>query len=549
VLAVTVASRLAAMVGKLPPAHTHAVSVERDLAVPMADGAALLTDRWYPNSPGVNGLPIILVRSPYGRRQLGIVGRIFAERGYQVVIQSCRGTFGSGGRWEPFRNERADGRTTLDWLTAQPWFSGAVGTWGGSYLGLTQWAVAAGAPEFVKAMSLSITASDFRDSVTYPGGSFALETTLSWVYQLEHQELGFLRVLRAQVRGNKELRSAFMTLPLADADRSAIDRHAEFFQHWLVHDATGDSWWEPTDFSQAMAEVPPASLVAGWYDIFLPAQVADFEALRDARRGPRLTIGPWSHTSLAGGAAALRDALEWFDCHLRGDASRLRARPVRIYVMGARRWADVADWPPPAKVQRWYLHRGGALSPSEPDDSGPDRYRYDPADPTPGVGGSSLSWKNNGPKDNRELEGRPDVLTYTSVALADALTVAGPVAAELHLRSSLEHTDFFVRLCDVAPNGRSTNLSDGIRRLCPGEIDKQPDGSFALTIAMWPTANEFRRGHRLRLQVSSGAHPVYARNPGSNEPLGSATTLLVANQEVFHDPQRPSALELPIASL
>ncbi|MEY2430531.1 MAG: uncharacterized protein QOC92_256, partial [Acidimicrobiaceae bacterium] len=543
----TIGSRILGAVARLPAPQTTAVSVERDIETKMADGVVLLADRWYPTElrGAAKGLPVVLLRSPYGRRQIGIVGRLFAERGYQVVIQSCRGTFGSGGEWVPFRHEREDGTATLDWLTAQPWFGGATATFGPSYLGLTQWAVAADAPEHVLAMAPSVTASNFRDAVVYPGDAFALETTLSWVHQVEHQELRPLGVLRAMIRSRRELRPAYATLPLSDADRQVVGHHVEFFQDWLAHEAPGDPWWDDVDFRGAVGNAPASSLLGGWYDIFLPWQVEEYEMMARAGRPARLTIGPWSHTSPGGLAAMLRDGLEWFDTYLR-DRPSARSQPVRLFVMGSRRWIDVPEWPPPADSQRWHLHAHGRLDPALPIDSPPDTYRYDPADPTPGVGGASLDRKNAGPKDQRDREARRDVLTYTSEPLTNELTVIGPLVAELYLRSSADFTDFVIRLCDVSPRGKSTNLSDGVVRLRPDAITKEGDASFRLQISMWPTANTFRRGHRIRLQVSSGAHPHFARNTGSGDPLLTAATLSPADHEVFHDPDRPSNIQLPV---
>jgi hypothetical protein len=214
--------------------------------------------------------------------------------------------------------------------------------------------------------------------------------------------------------------------------------------------------------------------------------------------------------------------------------------------MGSRRWVDLPDWPPPAQDQRWYLGAGGTLRTSGPDDSAPDRYRYDPADPTPAVGGASLDWRDSGPKDQRRRESRPDVLLYTSEILTGDLTVIGPLEAVIHLRSSLDHTDLFVRLCDVSPRGTSRNLSDGIVRLTPGAPPRDPDGSCRVHAALSPTAVTFRRGHRLRLQVSSGAHPLFVRHTGTDEPLADATTVRVAEQEVFHDTGHRSYLSLPV---
>jgi putative CocE/NonD family hydrolase len=531
----------------LPGAETPGVRVERDLEVKMPDGEVLLADRWYAPET-VGWAPIVLLRSPYGRRQIGLVGRLFAERGYQGVIQSCRGTFGSAGTFDPFRHEQADGLATLRWLASQAWFTGEVATFGPSYLGLTQWSVAAQAPEFVKAMALSITASRFRDGVVYPGGSFSLETGATWVNFVEFQERSLWSRLRAAATFRKRTAPAYACLPLREADRRALGHPVEFYQDWLVHERPGDPWWDPVDFARDMTSVPPASLVAGWYDIFLAEQVGDYVRLRAAGRPARLTVGPWTHTRAGVGAAALRDALSWFDAHLKS-GPEAAGGPVRLYVLGEDRWVDLPDWPPPAAVQRWHLHRGGCLDPQAPAPAPPDRYRYDPADPTPGVGGASLDMRNAGRRDQRRREQRQDVLCFTSDPCPISLTVAGPVTAQVWLRTSPPHVDLFVRLCDVDPAGRSRNIADGILRVDPEVLTAGDDGARRLCVSMGPTAITFQRGHRLRLQVSSGAHPLLARNTGSGERLATAARLVATDVEVFHDPEHPSAIELPISAI
>jgi putative CocE/NonD family hydrolase len=217
--------------------------------------------------------------------------------------------------------------------------------------------------------------------------------------------------------------------------------------------------------------------------------------------------------------------------------------------MGTRTWQEFSQWPPAGETQRWFLGRWGTLGTEPPSESAADRFHFNPRDPTPGVGGATLNVRNAGRRDQRRREHRHDVLTYTSPVLTDDLTVIGPLSATLYLRSSLEHTDFHVRLCDVSPKGRSFNLSDGIVRLAPGSVQKQPDGSFPLEISLWPTANTFKKGHRIRVQVSSGAHPLFARNAGTGEPLTTGANLLSADQEVFHDEARPSSIALPVVKL
>ena len=227
-----------------------------------------------------------------------MIGRLFAERGYQVVIQSCRGTFGSGGDWIPFRHERADGRATLDWIANQPWFTGTLATFGPSYLGLTQWAVAQDPPASLKAVALDVTASNFRDAVVYPSECFALGTSLTWLQLLEHQEKGLTAVATRPTRRPTPSVGGLRRSPRHRMPTPAlVGRRVPFFQDWLEHEIPGDSWWEPVNFGREVGAVPPATLVGGWYDIFLPSQINDFRALRSAGRSVRLTIGPWTHSS------------------------------------------------------------------------------------------------------------------------------------------------------------------------------------------------------------------------------------------------------------
>ncbi len=544
----TVGSRLAARLVRLPAPKTTAVSVERDLAAKMPDGVVLLADRWYPTSPPPD-LPTVLVRTPYGRRVMGPLGRLYAERGYQVVIQSCRGTFGSEGTFEPMRNERVDGGATLEWVAAQPWFDGRLVTWGGSYLGLTQWAVVEDVPDFVKAMCLQVTAADFRTGVVYPGGSFALETALAWMHQVKHQELGLRTIVRAQMRSARIIKAAGEVLPLGQCDIATIGEAAPFYQQWLEHSTPGDKWWDAIHFGRHVERVPPASLIGGWYDIFLPSQVADFEALRAAGRNACLTIGPWHHSSPGLHGETIRDGLRWFDAQLSERRGTVPRAPVRLFDIGAKRWREFSQWPPRGETQHWYLGRWGTLGLAPPAESGVDHFHYNPHDPTPAVGGASLNIRSAGRKDQRRREHRHDVLTYTSPVLSEAISVIGPLRATLYLRSSLENTDIHVRLCDVDSKGRSSNLSDGIVRLGPKSVRKRRDGSFTLKIDMWPTANTFKAGHRIRLQVSSGAHPLFARNAGTGEPLATGANLRSADQEVFHDKARPSSIALPVVTL
>ncbi len=408
-------------------------------------------------------------------------------------------------------------------------------------------------PEFLQAMAVDVSASSFGRSVIYPSGVLALESMVSWVREVEFQECGPAEKLRLRVGKKKALRTAYGGLPVSRADVEAVGHEVGFFQDWIAHelsdngDQGGDGWWDAIDFAPDLSGAPPTSFVGGWYDIFLPWQIADYQAMREAGRVARLTVGPWTHVQPGGLSTMIRDGVEWFDSYLRGSIAEAPAR-VRVFVMGSRRWVELPDWPPDSVKQTWYLQRDGGLSQRRPVASAPDRYRYDPADPTPSVGGASIGIMA-GKRDQRRRELRHDVVTYTSDPMAADLTVIGRLEATIHLRSSLENTDVFVRLCDASANGKSTNLSDGIFRLRPGKPETGTDGAKVVRVEMWPTAHTFRRGHRIRLQVSSGAFPLFARNTGTGEPLKSATTMRVAEQEILHDPDHPSAITLPVCRL
>lgn len=533
----TLSSRAFAALLKVGPPVTRAVTVERSVRVRAPDGAALLTDVYL--SGGSEPRPVILMRTPYGRRApYGAIARLFAERGYHAVLQSTRGTFGSAGQTD-YHCEAADGRATADWIIEQPWSNGEIGGFGGSYLTFTQLALASTRPPQLKAMAIGIWGAQ-RRALYYPGNAFSLDR-LGWAFVIENQEtpLGFVRV---PLRGRRALAPAFGHLPLLDADMVAVGHPIRYYREWVRHEQPGDPYWTRTDFRPLLPDLGiPVTMIGGWYDMSLPSMLADYQALRAGGQTARLRVGAWHHTSQDLFRYSFRDALDWFGAHLLGGPAPSWSA-AQVETMGGGGWRGLDQWPPAADVQRWHLQPSGALATAAPPAGEPSRYTYDPADPTPAVGGTSSSPSNAGPKDNRELERRPDVLTYTSEPLRSALVITGPVTAELFVSSSRSHTDFFARLCDVDEKGRSVNITDGLIRLTSATPQAQ-----RIHVDLWPTAHQFREGHRIRLQVSSGAHPRYARNTGSGEPLATAATLCPAQQAVHHDPSHLSAVLLPSA--
>jgi putative CocE/NonD family hydrolase len=517
----------------------------------MEDGVFLVADVYSPAGDGPH--PTILVRSPYGRSgPLGLLlGRAFAERSYRVVLQSCRGTFGSGGVFEPNFHERADGLATIHWIERQAWFDGRLAMNGPSYLGGVQWAVADTAGPVLRALCTHITYSNIMWH-WYRGGSFSLEDGLGWTTMICEQETSRFRLADSILeRQQRRIDRVINHLPLEELDERVLGRQVAFWRQFVDHPSADDPFWQPVDHSGRVAAVTaPVLQVGGWYDIFLPELLADHHALVAAGNQPRLVIGPWTHISPDGFKVQLRESLRWLDQHVRGVPAHDRVAdglPVRIFVMGANRWRDVASWPPPGyRIERWHLQPRGHLDRNGPGNDEPDSYTYDPAEPTPIVGGT-LMRRSGGRREQARTERRHDVLLFTSDVLTRDVEVIGEVVAEIHVSSDLEHFDVFVRLCDVDSKGRSFNVCDGIERVSPQRWPPPPDRIWLVRVALWPTAQLFPAGHRIRVQVGSGAHPRFVRNLGTGEPLATATAMRVANQTIHHDPEHASAVFLPVA--
>jgi len=529
-------------------AAEYAVKVTHNLMIE-SEGVALATDHYAPAGKRARDqqFPTILIRCPYGRNRAGgLFGLMvafsahrYAERGYHVVVQDTRGRGDSGGLFTPFQHERADGLATVDWIQRQAWFNGQLATWGGSYLGIVQWAIADRAP--IQAVLVSISSSEL-ELIIFPDNALDLSLAMRWLALFEALDNG--RSLTALTRSERHAQKGIMHLPMIEADSVTLSTPSHFFSGWLDHDDY-TTLWPQLNYDCAVERVSaPIHLISGWYDVFLRGTLNDYHKLRAAGRQPYLTIGPWFHLEEVLYGIDVRHGLEWFDAHIKGHALP-REKPIRLFVMGANVWRDYEQYPPESQAVRVYLHSGGALTFNAPvTDEPPDAYAYDPLNPTPIVGGAQLSL-NAGRRDNRALESRADVLTYTSAPLTQPLEIVGAVRLVLHVQPSIDDADFYGRLTDVYPDGRSMNICDGLYRITSQNITRADDGTLCVEVDLWATAYQFKAGHRIRLIVSSGAHPHWARNLGVPDQLHSTQTQ-AAHQRVYHDPLHPSALILPI---
>lgn len=471
--------------------------------------------------------------------------------GVQVLLVSSRGTFGSDGEFVAMRSEREDGLATLAWLESQSWAAAGIILAGSSYFGYTQWAVADAAPSSVKAMVPHITSSRLAVGLAATG-RFELETAVGFSWNTAPQrrrgrELPAMQerrgyLLRAIVGADRRrIRRAMDTLPLRDVDSTLLGRDSQLYQELMTHDSD-DSYWNGIDRSGSVGDVVvPASLVGGWYDIFLVDQLRDYASLAAAGRSPRLTIGPWWHADPRSMAASVNETVGWAAAVATGVEPEDTA-PVQLFVMGADEWRGFEQWPPTGYVpEAWHLRPGGELGPSPVDTSSPTTFVCDPVDPTPSLGGPKLNPGGAGPVDNQPLEDRADVLTFTSPVLRSDLEVIGEVSADMWIRTDRPDGDVFVRVCDVDERGKSININDEM-------VHFAADGITHVELRLSPTAHVFRAGHSIRVQVSGGAFPRFARNLGGGETIASATATHAAFVEIFHDATHPSKVSLPIRS-
>ncbi|MEW2349266.1 CocE/NonD family hydrolase [Streptomyces sp. NPDC006684] len=502
------------------PARRHDVGWEPGLPVPAADGGTLLTDHYFPRADG--DFPTLLVRSPYGRGLpwSPMYGLLFAEQGFHVVLQSCRGTGGSGGAFHLWRNEAADGLATVSWLRERSWFDGTLGTIGPSYLGYVQWALAADPPPELKAMVAQAGLHD-PHALFHADGALRLENALAVGVGMTYQHRGTAPFLRATLRLRRRLRDVLRARPLRGAAVTALGSDALWLDEVLSHPDAEDAYWDGASLAPVADRLDvPTALVTGWHDALSDQTLAQYRRLRAAGCETALLVGPWTHASALrqGWPEVFAESLAWLRAHLYADPSGLRPTRVRVHVGGEDAWRDLDDWPPDTAVAPWFPTPQGHLTRQAPTEHAPlTSFRYDPADPTPSLGGPLLTGAA-GPRDNGGLERREDVLTFTGPPLTEPLDVLGPVSARLTVSTDTGHADLFSRLCDVDPQGRSVNVCDGLVGL--RTTGRAPT---RVTVPMSSTAHRFATGHRVRWQLSGGAHPRFAPGPGTGEPPAEAT--------------------------
>lgn len=546
------------------------VRCEFNVRVPMRDGVMLSADLYLPDS---GRAPVLVARTPYNKNDAFACekARWYAARGLGFVWIDVRGRGDSDGEFSTYRAEGPDGYDAIEWVAAQPWCNGRVGTWGQSYLGCIQWLTAITHPPHLTAMVVYVTPSD--PFIEAPTGVH-LPQQVCWQRMVDGR-------LTQYVDG-VDWAEVYWHLPLLTMDARA-GFHSARWREDLSHLPADKEYWEPVRYQAALAEVDvPALHVTGWYDDVQPGTLRNFIAMTGPEKpagsacAQRLVVGPWDHEltkrrerrlgRIDFGPNATTFNLDqfeydWLRHYLVGeDNGADQAGRVRIFVMGANRWRTEDEWPlARTSWTRYYLSSGGSantrhgdgalLREQPPGDEPPDGYRYDPTDPVPFLT-EPTSAQIGGPDDYGAVEERQDVLVYSTPPLSEDVEVTGPVRLDLFASSSAVDTDFTAKLVDVHPDGMCQRLCDGVARArfrdgMEREALIEPGTVYRFEVDMWSTSQVFLTGHRIRVEVSSSAFPKYDRNLNSGRPLATDTDPQVADNQVWHTSALPSALVLP----
>jgi uncharacterized protein len=577
---------LGLMASMVYAAEPFEVTIEHGVTAKMRDGVVLRADIYRPKTEGK--YPVLLQRTPYNKSGGVGFGVRAASRGFVVIIQDVRGRYSSEGEWYTFKNESNDGYDTVEWAAALPYSDGKVGMFGGSYVGATQMLAAIAHPPHLAGICPVVTASNYHDGWTYQGGAFEQWFNQSWTSGLAQDTFD------RKVAHNTNALLGMGKLPLTSyplfnfPDTSATlystNELAPYYVDWLAHPSY-DDFWKRWSIEEHYADINvPALTIAAWYDIFQGGSLRNYAGTRaqggdGARSGQRLLVVIGGH---AGGgqkigdvdfglAAALFDedetTLSWYEYLLKGVQNRFaKEKAVKIFVMGRNEWREEDDWPlARAQSRKYFLHsdghanslRGsGSVSTAPPLKESPDRYVYDPANPVPTIGGALCCDGGHlapGPRDQRSVEGREDVLIYSTPAFNEDTEVTGPISLELFAKSTAVDTDFTAKLVDVAPDGFAQNLTEGIIRARYRDSQEKPalmnpGQIYKFTVDLWSTSNVFLKGHVLRLEVSSSNFPRFDRNLNTGDAQSTGEKFVPATNTIYHDGEHPSALVVPVVA-
>ncbi|KAF2795970.1 hydrolase CocE/NonD family protein [Melanomma pulvis-pyrius CBS 109.77] len=514
-----------------------------DVRIPVLDGIEqfeLAADLFQPVLPkDEKPVGTILLRSPYGR---GLAFALFsagpyAARGYQCLFVSCRGTFGSGGEFDPWRNEEEDGHAVVEWMRKQEWYTGSFATMGASYLGFVQWALLRNPPSDMVAAIIQTAPHDFSKQL-WGTGSLSLEF-ITWGENVAHQEkTGFFQTLKT-LNTQQRMRRVLNGIPLAESVKSHFQGGAPWVDFVVDHPDISDPYYHNMKFGEALERANiPILLIGGWSDLFVSQTVEQYTRLSERQTNVALLMGPWNHMRSGLASKVHQQSLDWLEEHLAKRKGRTTKTHVQYFVTGAQEWRDVQKWPPPTLAQELYLRSGSHLTSEKPSaDENSSKFTFDPKQPTPTIGGNLLL--GGGSAKDTTLAARTDVLVFTTEVLEKALEISGKVAVELSHSSDNPNVDLFVRISEVDAKGQSYSIADTYKRLDPA----REGGPVILHLT--DCAHRFRKGNCIRLIIAGASHPQYAINTG-NGINATSEELRSAIHTVFHGDKGSSRIVLPV---
>jgi len=514
------------------------IKPDASISIPMRDGASLPADVYLP-SPDAKNLPCILIRSPAGRQANSAKIYIpLAKEGYVVIIQDTRSVLDTEGKtlpyWSDGWGQLQDGYDTVEWLAKNPYTNGKIGTAGFSALGITQLLLAPTAPEALKCQHIGVAASSLYHHAIFPGG----------------------QLLKNQVEG---------WLGLYAKDPSV--------KNFVSAQATNMDFWNGFNSNIVADKVKvPALHYGGWYDTFLQGTIDSYIA-RNENGGPgakgqqKLLIGPWTHhwpalTKLgdfevpAAGKTPPIDgtAQYWFDYYLKGIHNGLDKMPaVTYYVMGpfdgtqssGNVWRHADKWPVPALNTTFYLTDDHKLAEKKPAKQASLSYQHDHENPVATQGGRNL-FIESGPKDQRQIEERKDVLVFTSTPMTEDTEITGRILSKIFVTADHAHCDVVMRLTDVYPDGRSILIADGLAHVCetkpsPDEANPTPETKpKEVLVDLWSTSIVIAKGHSIRISISGSNYPRFEKvDMAGKDPAK-------INAKIFIGSETPSEITLPI---
>lgn len=529
------------------------------------------------------------------------------KQGYAYVVQNERGRYFSEGEWDILGVPLTDGYDAFTWMKAQDWSNGKIGTIGCSSTAEWQMAVAAlDHPAHAAMVPQGFGAGvgrigDINEQGNWYRGGAEQMLFFSWLYGVEQDKFkpripagasqeDLIRISRfydlAPENPPVDMSEALTHLPIKDILKNINGKH-EIFDKMIVRKPNDKEWYEGGLYHDDMGFGVPSFWFVSWYDVSVTPNLALFNHVRkngdteDIRDNQYLVIAPTLHCGYTRatentivGERSVGDATlnyeeqiyGWFDMWLKDEDTGFKESTPRVqyYTMGSNKWQAAESWPPEnAKLITYYLNSNGnanslygdgSLIKFQPSSDNPDAFTYNPMNPVPSYGGNVCCTGNaikGGSYDQQAMETRNDILVYTSDVLEEGVEVSGFIESTLYISSDAKDTDFTVKLIDVYPDGSAYNLDETIQRVRYREgYDKEvfmEDGEvYKVELTPMSTSNYFKKGHRIRIEVSSSNFPRFARNLNTGGNNYDEKEGVVARNKVHHSSEYPSQIRLPI---